>query len=202
MSSSPESGAFAPAIDRIDQLGMRDVLTTRIEDGRPTLAICLGMQLLCASSEESPDRCRIGDRVRDRHPICPGPPGAPTRMEHGGARRSRHRRAGLGLLRQLVQGSQPPRGLGRGQPPTTEGASSRHGAGGGPGLPVPPRALRGLGIQPPCGAGCGRRPDAGGAGHPLSRCQGRPGGQGCPIPAAAGRRRPGRERGRLRRAGS
>jgi len=56
----PGVGAFAPAINRIDQLGMREVLTTRIEGGRPTLAICLGMQLLCATSEESPDSVGLG----------------------------------------------------------------------------------------------------------------------------------------------
>jgi imidazole glycerol-phosphate synthase subunit HisH len=56
----PGVGAFAPAINRIDQLGMRDVLTTRIEEGRPTLAICLGMQLLCTSSEENPDSRGLG----------------------------------------------------------------------------------------------------------------------------------------------
>jgi imidazole glycerol phosphate synthase glutamine amidotransferase subunit len=39
---------------------MRDVLTDRIKGGRPTLAICLGMQLLCASSEENPDSKGLG----------------------------------------------------------------------------------------------------------------------------------------------
>jgi imidazole glycerol phosphate synthase glutamine amidotransferase subunit len=56
----PGVGAFAPAINRIDQLGMRDVLTSRIKEGRPTLAICLGMQLLCTSSEENPDSKGLG----------------------------------------------------------------------------------------------------------------------------------------------
>jgi imidazole glycerol phosphate synthase glutamine amidotransferase subunit len=56
----PGVGAFAPAINRIDQLGMREVLATRIKGGQPTLAICLGMQLLCASSEESPDSVGLG----------------------------------------------------------------------------------------------------------------------------------------------
>ena len=51
----PGVGAFAPAINRIDQLGMREALTGRIHRGQPTLAICLGMQLLCTASEESPD---------------------------------------------------------------------------------------------------------------------------------------------------
>jgi imidazole glycerol phosphate synthase glutamine amidotransferase subunit len=56
----PGVGAFASAISRIDQLGMREVLTARIKEGRPTLAICLGMQLLCTSSEESPESKGLG----------------------------------------------------------------------------------------------------------------------------------------------
>lgn len=56
----PGVGAFAPAINRIDQLRMRGALTTRIEGGRPTLAICLGMQLLCAASDESPGTAGLG----------------------------------------------------------------------------------------------------------------------------------------------
>ena len=50
----PGVGAFASAMDQIDELGMRDALVRRIGDGRPTLAICVGMQLLGAGSEESP----------------------------------------------------------------------------------------------------------------------------------------------------
>ncbi len=56
----PGVGAFGPAIDRIDQLGMREALTTRIGRGQPTLAICLGMQLLCGTSDESPDSVGLG----------------------------------------------------------------------------------------------------------------------------------------------
>jgi imidazole glycerol-phosphate synthase subunit HisH len=56
----PGVGAFGPAMDRIDQLGMREAITTRIAEGLPTLAICLGMQLLCDSSEESPDSVGLG----------------------------------------------------------------------------------------------------------------------------------------------
>jgi len=56
----PGVGAFGPAIDRIDQLGMREAMTSRIENDQPTLAICLGMQLLCAASDESPDSVGLG----------------------------------------------------------------------------------------------------------------------------------------------
>ena len=56
----PGVGAFASAIDQIDELGMRDALVRRIGDGRPTLAICVGMQLLGAGSEESPGSVGLG----------------------------------------------------------------------------------------------------------------------------------------------
>ena len=51
----PGVGAFGPVVARLDELRLRDPLTRRIAAGRPTLAICLGMQLLAASSAENPD---------------------------------------------------------------------------------------------------------------------------------------------------
>ncbi len=51
----PGVGTLAAAMSRIDALQLREVLRSRIEQGNPTLAICLGMQMLCAMSEESPD---------------------------------------------------------------------------------------------------------------------------------------------------
>ena len=56
----PGVGAFASAMEQIDELGMRDVLARRIGNGRPTLAICVGMQLLGAGSEESPGSVGLG----------------------------------------------------------------------------------------------------------------------------------------------
>lgn len=50
----PGVGAFAAAAESLDRLGLRESISRRIEDReRPTLCICLGMQLLCESSEES-----------------------------------------------------------------------------------------------------------------------------------------------------
>lgn len=50
----PGVGAFGAGMSRLDDLGMRQALIERAEAGRPLLAVCLGLQLLCASSEESP----------------------------------------------------------------------------------------------------------------------------------------------------
>ena len=50
----PGVGAFGPAIRRLRSLGLCEPLVERIRAGRPTLAICLGLQLLAAGSAEDP----------------------------------------------------------------------------------------------------------------------------------------------------
>jgi imidazole glycerol phosphate synthase glutamine amidotransferase subunit len=56
----PGVGAFGAVADRIDALGLRSALTDRLAAGRPTLAICLGLQMLAESSEESPGAAGLG----------------------------------------------------------------------------------------------------------------------------------------------
>ncbi|MCL1692961.1 MAG: imidazole glycerol phosphate synthase subunit HisH [Actinomycetia bacterium] len=56
----PGVGAFGAAMGRIDEQGFRESLVDRIEEGRPTLAICLGMQLLGEKSDESPQVSGLG----------------------------------------------------------------------------------------------------------------------------------------------
>ena len=56
----PGVGAFGPVAGRLDELRLRDPLTRRIAAGRPTLAICLGLQLLAEASEETPGARGLG----------------------------------------------------------------------------------------------------------------------------------------------
>jgi len=50
----PGVGAFGEAVRRIDSKGLRVPLLEQIGKGTPLLGICLGMQLLYRTSEESP----------------------------------------------------------------------------------------------------------------------------------------------------
>lgn len=49
----PGVGSFGAAMEEVDRIGMRQTLASRIDEGRPTLAVCVGMQLLAKASEES-----------------------------------------------------------------------------------------------------------------------------------------------------
>jgi imidazole glycerol phosphate synthase glutamine amidotransferase subunit len=50
----PGVGALGAAVQRLSQDGLIESLTSRLRAGRPTLAVCLGLQILCESSAESP----------------------------------------------------------------------------------------------------------------------------------------------------
>jgi len=61
----PGVGAFAAAIERLVAGGLDRALKARIDADRPTLCICVGHQLLFASSDESPGVAGLA--VIDRH---------------------------------------------------------------------------------------------------------------------------------------
>lgn len=50
----PGVGAFGAAMTELRRLGLVDALRERIRAGRPTLAVCLGLQLFARESEETP----------------------------------------------------------------------------------------------------------------------------------------------------
>lgn len=56
----PGVGAFGAVMNRLERLGVREALRERIEAGRPTLCVCLGMQALALESEESPGVSGLG----------------------------------------------------------------------------------------------------------------------------------------------
>ena len=56
----PGVGAFGAAIDELGSHGLIEALRERIEDDRPSLCVCLGLQLLARSSEESPGVSGLG----------------------------------------------------------------------------------------------------------------------------------------------
>ena len=56
----PGVGAFGPGMQTLKQAGIVEALRERIHNDRPTLAICLGLQLLCEASDENPSVEGIG----------------------------------------------------------------------------------------------------------------------------------------------
>lgn len=50
----PGQGAFGQAMGRLAEAGLKDALRAAANAGRPFLGICLGLQILYASSEEAP----------------------------------------------------------------------------------------------------------------------------------------------------
>lgn len=56
----PGVGAFSAAMERLREKGLDQALAGRIREGRPTLAVCLGLQLLAGESEESPGVAGLG----------------------------------------------------------------------------------------------------------------------------------------------
>jgi imidazole glycerol phosphate synthase glutamine amidotransferase subunit len=56
----PGVGTVAAAMERLAAAQLIEPLRDRVRLGQPTLAVCLGLQLLCEGSEESPDSPALG----------------------------------------------------------------------------------------------------------------------------------------------
>ncbi|MBL9148588.1 MAG: imidazole glycerol phosphate synthase subunit HisH [Phycisphaerae bacterium] len=56
----PGVGAFGNAVRTLRVAGYADALLDRIASDRPTVGICVGLQILCAASDESPGVSGLG----------------------------------------------------------------------------------------------------------------------------------------------
>ncbi len=61
----PGVGAFGPGMRELREAGLDQVIIERVNEGRPTMGVCLGMQLLAKTSDETPGA--IGLSVLDTH---------------------------------------------------------------------------------------------------------------------------------------
>ena len=76
----PGVGTFGDALAGIRAGGMEEVLKQRVRDLRPTFFICVGIQLLARSSEESPGvtgLCLLDTDVVRLPSTVPAPPFSP-----------------------------------------------------------------------------------------------------------------------------
>lgn len=56
----PGVGSFKAAMDGLASLGVKEAVVERFRSGRPTMTVCLGLQLLCLESEEDPGCAGLG----------------------------------------------------------------------------------------------------------------------------------------------
>lgn len=68
----PGVGAFGPAVEHLRLSGLDEALSARVQADRPTLAVCLGLQLLCTSSDEAPGVAGLGLVPGSVRPFPPG----------------------------------------------------------------------------------------------------------------------------------
>ena len=83
----PGVGSFGDAMEKLRQYDLVEVIRRVAEQGTPFLGICLGLQLLFESSEETPGRGRPGASARAgfcKIPDSPGPEGASYGLEFPG----------------------------------------------------------------------------------------------------------------------
>ena len=145
----PGVGAFGDAMRSLRARGLEEPIRAFIASGKPFLGICLGLQLLFESSEESPGVAGLG-LLKGKILRLPAESG--LKIPHLGWNSLTIRKPGGlfagvegGALRVLRPLLLPPGGGGRGgRHRRVRGRHPRRGAEGQPaGLPVPPGKERG-----------------------------------------------------------
>lgn len=58
----PGVGAFSAAMERLHSSGFQEALEDQRNSGKPILGICLGMQLMCSSSDEVPSNSKFREQ--------------------------------------------------------------------------------------------------------------------------------------------
>ena len=68
----PGVGSFGAGLDGLERAGFAQPVTAWAREGRPLLAVCLGLQLLAGASEETPGRRGLGLWPVSVHAFGPG----------------------------------------------------------------------------------------------------------------------------------
>jgi glutamine amidotransferase len=68
----PGVGAFSSCMDALHQSGLEDVVREAIDDGRPFLGVCVGMQMLFEGSDESYGVKGLGVLAGEVRRLAPG----------------------------------------------------------------------------------------------------------------------------------
>lgn len=63
----PGVGAFGPGMAQLHAMNAVDAIKTRVAQNKPTFCVCLGLQLLCLDSEETPGVEGLG--ILDAHVV-------------------------------------------------------------------------------------------------------------------------------------
>ena len=59
-------------MDGLDRLGLRETIIKRFDENKPTMTVCLGLQLLCAESEEDRQACLQQGLLVEDPTLCTG----------------------------------------------------------------------------------------------------------------------------------
>src|SRR5436309_9677903 len=159
----PGVGAFGAGVGSLRARGLDSVIAAAVMRGTPVLGVCLGMQMLCEGSEESPGVAGLGlvagtCRRLPEHVRVPHLGWNTVTAESGGTVASGVAAFANSYPLRTAPPPAPPPPPGRAAASGPPGGRVRAAAAGGrpPGVPVPPRAAGGARAGLLGCWGCGR----------------------------------------------